>query len=590
LLKKFHNKLFVTYFLIIIAAIVLLSSIYFFYLSKILKERCLKSIEQQSKNICIETDSFIRKMDRIAIQLATNNRIRNIIGKSYLNSNISERLLRTNEVEEIILNTISPWFSVRQVNVFDYDTFYGVGVSIPNKDLINGRFNEIDWIKSVINKSGEKQIIGPHSDDWSSSYSRIISLSRSFYTVDGHGIVQVQEEYDKLKSLVNQYYFNEDQEIYIFTDEGNLIYPEISEKIRDNIDLFRSLSAVENTVYLDNEGKKEKLLVSVLISDYSNIRVITAESEEKLLSPVASLKYNTIYIMIILLLVTLLASYLISKKIAHSISLIKNKVNNLSIDNLSINFSAEYNGMDELNQLYQTFSNMCGKLKESINLQIKSREKENAARLAAFQSQINPHFIYNTLSVIGAKGNESNAPLVEEMCCKLSSMLRYITGSTSFVGVLSEEIEYANNYLNLVKSRYEERFEYQIKGNENLNNIKIPKMIVQPIVENCIFHGFGEGVKVLTVAIGIKIIENKWLIEIEDNGRGFSGEALESVYKEINDVVNEAGLVKISNQKVGLVNSYIRLYLFYKGDLIFDIETGENGSKVTIGGIIQCIE
>jgi len=329
----------------------------------------------------------------------------------------------------------------------------------------------------------------------------------------------------------------------------------------------------------------ENKYISVSSSDYTNLSVVTVESEKELLLPVSRLRKMTFLLGILILVSTFLISYFIAKKLTRSIDRIKKDIGNLSIENLNIDFDRNYSDLDELNQLGYAFDKMCKRLRISIKETIDAKVHEKEANRLAFQSQMNPHFLYNTFAVMAAISGEQNVPEVEQMCIKISKMLRYLTYNSSFTVTLKEEMEYTKNYLEIFKKRYETRLVYSVNIEKELLSVKIPKLILQPLVENSILHGFDENTFKLEVSVEGKIRDKEiWIITVKDTGKGFTPEQLENIINGIEKFKSNIEFKDIMNKKVGLINTYARLYLHYRGKTIFDIKTTQGCTEILIGG------
>ena len=152
----------------------------------------------------------------------------------------------------------------------------------------------------------------------------------------------------------------------------------------------------------------------------------------------------------------------------------------------------------EIHILEQTYNSMMLRLRENTLRELALREGALQAQLSALQAQINPHFIYNTLNIISAKSMESGNFDVIEICDQFASMLRYAMDTRSRTATMQDEIENVRNYLTLAKARYEQNLEYTIDVPDDLQDIKVPKLTLQPIVENALTHGY-DGINVLRV-------------------------------------------------------------------------------------------
>ncbi|WP_308644224.1 histidine kinase [Oceanotoga sp.] len=168
------------------------------------------------------------------------------------------------------------------------------------------------------------------------------------------------------------------------------------------------------------------------------------------------------------------------------------------------------------------------KLKKEIEIKIKENEKLNQLKLeselAALQSKINPHFLFNTLNTI-IDLVYTSPEKVEEMIINLSSIYRKILySSETELYTLDQELELVKKYLDIEKVRLGERLEYTIKVEDNLKNFKIPPLIIEPIVENSIIHGISKKIGIGHINIEVFKENKKLKILIKDDGIGFKSE------------------------------------------------------------------
>ena len=225
------------------------------------------------------------------------------------------------------------------------------------------------------------------------------------------------------------------------------------------------------------------------------------------------------------------------------------------------------------------------------NLQLSKDEldyvklQEAKTRMLAVQAQMNPHFLYNILSVINAIGFEYGADEIMDICQHLSSMLRYAGAFNMNKVSMEEEINHTRNYLELMKCRFKERIRYEIRAEEGAEKIRVPKLILQPIVENCFQHGLREIKTEWKIVIEIKEAENHWFVKVSDNGRGFGREAMEKLDEKLenwqDNLSDDIGSLGIGGY--GLINVIIRLKIAYGKKAFFKIhDKGEDGEYCTV--------
>lgn len=235
----------------------------------------------------------------------------------------------------------------------------------------------------------------------------------------------------------------------------------------------------------------------------------------------------------------------------------------------------------EIHALELTYNDMMLRLRDSTLNEMTLRESALQAQLNALQTQINPHFIYNTLNIISAKSLESGSFDVIEICNQFASMLRYSTDTRSRTATMHEEIENVRSYLLLAKARYEDNLEFTIDVPEDLQNIKVPKLTLQPLVENALTHGYnGKNIR-RELAITGRIEDSILTLQIRDNGTGFSSEMLENLQKRIADIETDTGTIEEAGSHIGLLNTCLRLHYYSKGTIHVSIRN-DHGAVVTL--------
>ncbi len=235
----------------------------------------------------------------------------------------------------------------------------------------------------------------------------------------------------------------------------------------------------------------------------------------------------------------------------------------------------------EIYDLEQVLNHLMIKLRDSTTNEMALREGALHAQLSALQTQINPHFIYNTLNIISAKSMESGNYDVIEICDQFAQMLRYSTDTRSRTATMAEEIENVRNYLMLAKARYENNLEFTIEVPENLSEITVPKLTLQPLVENALTHGFNGQNELRRLSVTGRIEKEQLILCIRDNGTGFSEEMLQSLRARIREIEKGKVSIEASGGHIGLANTCLRLYYYSHGQMHVSIHN-ENGAVITI--------
>lgn len=295
---------------------------------------------------------------------------------------------------------------------------------------------------------------------------------------------------------------------------------------------------------------------------------------------------------IFVVLVTIIAVYFFVTNVTQPLVEISKKANQLAERNFEIPLF-EYNKHDEIGNICRAFNRMIISIKEYVDTIWEKAIKENElkekemkmmelyqdAKLNALQSQINPHFLFNTLNT-GAQlammeGSDRTCDFLE----KVADFYRYNLQFTGQESDIESEIHLLESYCYIMKVRFGDRFDFLTDIRSSKLQTGIPGMILQPLVENCIKHGLAEITNGGKIILSVSEEENDVIVAISDNGCGFPDEKrqniLEGIYGISENIINFNS--KDSGTGVGLMNVISRLKMYYKCDEVFDIQKSEFG-------------
>jgi two-component system sensor histidine kinase YesM len=220
-----------------------------------------------------------------------------------------------------------------------------------------------------------------------------------------------------------------------------------------------------------------------------------------------------------------------------------------------------HNNVDEITELGMSFNIMIGRIRELLDAKIKEQENLKKAELRALQAQINPHFLYNTLDTIIWMAEAKQTDQVIEIVRALSSFFRITLSKGKDWITIREEIELTKSYLTIQKMRYRDILDYRIDVDENVYDSTILKLTLQPLVENALYHGIKNKRCGGTITVRAKQKgQNKILLEVEDDGVGFTSYKLGNIRAEMNGDSNE---ISLKESGFGLENVNKRIKLYY---------------------------
>jgi hypothetical protein len=240
---------------------------------------------------------------------------------------------------------------------------------------------------------------------------------------------------------------------------------------------------------------------------------------------------------------------------------------------LDINLDIESD--DEFKSIGHSFNMMLGSIRHLIERHDKMALENNMAIVQMMESQFNPHFLFNTLESIRYLV-KFNPKVADKTVVNLSKLLRYSIQNTVDTVRFKEEFDFVKRYIEIMKVRFGERLEFNDNISDDVKEVSVPKMIIQPIVENAVKYGFGENVEALRVEISAYIEDEKLYIIVKDDGVGIDKDLLKDLVFNLNEKYN-------SSDHIGLYNVHKRIELLYGIDYGLEInsEVGK-GTKVVL--------
>lgn len=220
------------------------------------------------------------------------------------------------------------------------------------------------------------------------------------------------------------------------------------------------------------------------------------------------------------------------------------------------------------------------KLQEATVSLYESKLGKKQAELNFLRSQINPHFLYNSLESIAALSLEKSVPCIAEAIAALGKLFRYNIKGESIVP-LEKELETIRSYLTICKIRFPEKLNIIYSLRENTLSIPVMKFILQPFVENVLKHSVEAGTKNITLYIGARLDESKLIINIYDDGKGIAPDTLAVLKRVVSEPLSFND--DMENKHIGLYNVAKRLFLYYGNDCRIELESElDNGTRVSI--------
>ena len=244
---------------------------------------------------------------------------------------------------------------------------------------------------------------------------------------------------------------------------------------------------------------------------------------------------------------------------------------------------------EEVAILAGAFQDLLVSLRKEHAARLRFQGQEMSARMAALQAQLNPHFVFNTLTSIAAYGKKRDGATVQRMCKDLTAMLRYSLHNSNEPATVGQELDQVEGYLALMGRRYAPYLEYRIDRCTEASAIPVPRLLLQPIIENCFVHGFADTAGPWRVEVGSRLQANNWEVWVKDSGSGMDAERMQRLLADFEAALAEESSSvferDFSRGKLGLLSTFARLRGLYGEQAVFSLENaGGMGLLVLIGG------
>ncbi|MCR1823498.1 MULTISPECIES: sensor histidine kinase [Terrisporobacter] len=432
-----------------------------------------------------------------------------------------------------------------------------------NKYYLNNIKEEL-WYEEIVKSDGDTVLINTYKDENGiGPYKNIFKMGRLIKDIItnetlGILIMDISETmlYDRYSKMIDNGSF-----IYITDSSGKIISSKDKRDIGKNYkDIFNN-----DDRNIDGSVNSTKIISQIEEYEWNIIQEIPSNISMKISNKIISI---TTLIIMFVSFIALIITYKLSKWITKPIIQIKNKMQEVTGGNLKSQIIV--NREDEIGDLQESFNSMVNQLNTSIENIKESEKQKRVAELSFLQAQINPHFLYNTLSGIRFLISMGKNEEAEEMLYRFTKLLRAILPKASEMITLGDEIENIKNYGELQQMRYPNSFEIEYHIEERVLDFKIPSFILQPILENAILYSMEKENNFGYIKVTASEENEHIKIIIEDNGIGMSKDKLITVLNK-----------GVSINSVGVTNVHERIQLNYgmKYGLRIESEEGK-GTKV----------
>ena len=523
-------------------------------IEKNVNEHTVQMINQIQNNI----EEYIKSVENVIFYITESEEIKQYLSEDN-NINNTELEIKVREV----LNTykeVNPEI-VAILIVNNEDKYISNGLEKNNRDSLT---NE-KWYKKAMNNLGKAQFFSKPIGRNITSYSQnsvddILSISKAMIneeTGEKIGVVLIDISLKKFEEIIKDNYIGEKGFFYILDEEDEIIYTPI------NPIIYRIKSKMLNkdsdiiAKMINNEAFK----IIYNTSYETGWKIIGVFSLKDILKDVNIILKLAIIISVLTLLLASCSAIIFTNNIVKPVKELNALMKRVELGDLDLHFEDE-KYMDEFSELGHSFNHMIKEIKSLIDMVYKEQRSKRKAEIKILQAQIKPHFLYNTLDTIAWMAEDYGADDIVKVINALTKVFRIALNKGREIIKLSEEVEHVNNYMIIQKVRYEDKVNYIINYDDNLGDISILKLTIQPIIENAIYHGIKQKRGQGDIKIDFLKEDNTLLIKISDNGAGINEDKL----NEINYMLEHDNIKSITSDSgsgYGICNVNTRIKLTY---------------------------
>lgn len=500
----------------------------------------MAAIIQQSNQ---HLDGVMRDIGNIVNLLAFDEVIQSTLAKERPPIPI-DQLKDQRKVGEILYRICSFRSSIRGIKVISEDgRFYEFGTTMLYEDIVNSEWAEGFKLEK------DRQIIPPHyyqnyHAESLSDTNKVISMGRAIYDdtkTDWLGFVLVDMEAGLLQKIYDMD-LKDDASIFIINKEDNsLLYASKHNGLTLDSRFIEMLEIKEPQGIMEAQFGEENYVLVYNTTHYAKWTTLGVIPEKKLLEDYYQIRELVLMVSIIITVVAVAFINLTSSMLTRNIRTLHNAMKKVSKDNLAC--TVHINTKDEIGQLSHQFVYLINRIKALIG-EIKHNEKEKKqAELNALKAQMNPHFLFNTLNTIKFLGMMQKADNIVKVSESLSTLMHTNMGSQHFIS-MEEEFRYLESYMAIQKYKFTHGISHEMRTEEDIASLYIPKLMLQPILENALKHGLTDQTYKGKVIVKVLKDEDNLAIDIIDNGKGID-------------------LTKGIPEGIGMTNTRQRLKLYF---------------------------
>lgn len=572
--------------LIIVTMCIMVTVFYMVFHSRAFNERG-KYEEENLVNMEAYLNSYLEEVDSIAKNVNYNYYLQDYLETvikeedDYVDSGIGKNMRSYEMSSQAFSDTLLSRADISSIMIFGKKKML-LNRSMYTYQKVALDYSKLDWYAKAVAKPQDAIITGPNRHSFFDTDDEVISLSREVQSYENgtfRGVILINLNMNKITEICNSFQEKQENFICIINDKGELVYEQQNGRERFAFDEKENRQELNTALGKTKEScfrlnyRGEKYLVTRTDMKTTGWTLVSMVPYKSVMAETMAISGVMILAVAITLIVTLFLLNRILTGVVKPLKKLEKYMVQVNPDNMDQRM--EILTDDEIGHLSMKFNQMMDRIRNLKEQVIEEQEDKRKYELQALQAQINPHFLYNTLDSIiwMAETNDSNIVAMTEALAKL---FRISLNKGNEEISLERELEHVKNYLIIQSMRYADKFTYEISAEPGVERCRTIKLILQPIVENCIYHGIKKKRGTGKITIRAYRREQNLIIEVSDDGCGMPEEICRKILSD--EIESE----NISGSGIGVknVNERIQLRFGKKYGLSYSSEEGI-GTTVT---------
>ena len=542
-----QKQLLISMVLLIAVPLLFMTAFGNYYYSKAIDEQANEYSTQMLDQVRTNIDASVRTVDRKMEYLFRNEDV-----ISYL------RLGSFYDPQRIALET-AVRMQMRMYMDINPELLGGLLIAGENGlyRVTSDPLNEDGWYRRAVDAGGERVLIsrpiGRNIRNYRNySANDIVSVVRAVHDPESGallGVICADIRTDAIEEHIRDVTLGKSGYVFVQDGSGEIVYAPVNETVYRIRPEWVDQAPCIHTI----GGERYQLLLAH--SEITGWGTVGVFRMGETLQPVRALRQYTIVVAVVAILLATIMSLSFSASFTDPISKLRRLMGEAERGNLDVEFDAErYTG--EIHQLGGSFNRMMDNIRDLLNLVYREQQEKREAEIRTLQAQIKPHFLYNTLDTIRWMAEEHQADEIVRLVSALTRLFRISLSRGREIIPLSNEMDHVRSYLYIQKVRYEDKLNYEIDVPEELLTLRVNKLILQPLVENAIYHGIKQKRGAGHILVCARREGAHLYIRVEDDGAGMTQEKCDLLNAELS---RPAGMEYDHGYGIFNVNDRIRL-------------------------------